>query len=93
MDESTSAPGKNIATRGRRGEPRFQTAPRSTPNCPASGSTSLLYGIPVSIAARISSYISRITRSVRYSPYWASSLRPTIGKVSMMYATSSRSMP
>ncbi len=41
------------------------------------------YGTPDSIARCMASYISRITRFVRYSPHFASSLRLTMGKVSM----------
>ena len=42
------------------------------------GSNLVLYGSPVSIARLISSYISKITRFVRYSPYRFSSLRSLI---------------
>ena len=50
---------------------------------PGGGSRRLWYGSPVSMARCMASYISRMTRLVRYSPRCASSLRLTMGKVSI----------
>ena len=51
---------------------------------PGPGTNLVLYPTPVSIALLISSYISKITRFVRYSPNSFSSLRFTIGNVYIM---------
>ena len=48
------------------------------------GTNLVLYTSPIYIALLISSYISKITRFVLYSPNSFSSLRFTIGNVSIM---------